>query len=155
MSEVLKVGVIEDFMPANPRSESGGHVLRIDGELDIYTWNPDRGWYEDSRGRWIHPADMLTDGDEYLGQLMKAGEIEALRAALHAEKVTSHERMVDRSILRGAVTQAAQQFEFYEEQHRAKGTPEADAKADVNKDLAARMRAALNITEGADGNLGA
>jgi hypothetical protein len=41
------------------------------------------------------------------------------------------------------VTKAAQQFEFYAEQHAAKNTPEADAKAQVNRDLAAEMRAGV------------
>ena len=34
---------------------------------------------------------------------------------------------------------SAKQFRFYEGQHRAKGTPEADEKAQVNADLAARI----------------
>ena len=39
------------------------------------------------------------------------------------------------------VLKSAQQFEFYALQHEAKGTPEADAKAKVNRELAAECRA--------------
>lgn len=45
--------------------------------------------------------------------------------------------------LRQVVKRCRDQFLFYETQHRAKGTPEADAKADVNRDLAALCTAAL------------
>lgn len=40
-----------------------------------------------------------------------------------------------------AVTEAANQFRFYERQHRAKKTPEAEAKAEVNRELAERFEA--------------
>lgn len=43
--------------------------------------------------------------------------------------------------LLAAVEEAAAQFRFYEEQHRAKGTPEADKKAEVNNELATRLEA--------------
>lgn len=36
------------------------------------------------------------------------------------------------------------QFLFYEQQHRAKATPEADAKADVNREFAALCTAVLH-----------
>jgi hypothetical protein len=39
--------------------------------------------------------------------------------------------------------QAAAKFEFYEQQHRAKGTADADAKAEVNRKMAADIRALL------------
>lgn len=48
--------------------------------------------------------------------------------------------------LREAVTRAAAQFSYYEQQHRAKGTADADAKADTNRDMAAMLRAALGET---------
>lgn len=41
------------------------------------------------------------------------------------------------------LTTCAQQFEFYEQHHRAKGTPDADAKANVNRALADSVRALL------------
>lgn len=43
---------------------------------------------------------------------------------------------------------AAGQFRFYERQHRAKGTPEADAKAEVNAALAAEIEAVIAVAEG-------
>ena len=45
--------------------------------------------------------------------------------------------------LRGLLAEAAAQFRFYEQQHRAKGTPESDDKAAVNADYAKRIERAL------------
>lgn len=42
-----------------------------------------------------------------------------------------------------AVDEAARQFRFYETQHRAKKTPDADVKAEVNRDLAERFEALI------------
>lgn len=47
-----------------------------------------------------------------------------------------------------ALRKAADQFVSYERQHRAKGTPEADAKADVNAEMAAMCLAAIRKAEG-------
>lgn len=52
------------------------------------------------------------------------------------------EPIPDAVAMRGALTAAAEQFEFYEQQHRAKGTPESIDKAEVNRKMAARMRSA-------------
>lgn len=40
-----------------------------------------------------------------------------------------------------ALAEAAEQFRFYQAQHEAKGTPEADAKAEVNRSMAERYEA--------------
>ena len=48
------------------------------------------------------------------------------------------------TLLRAAVEKARDQFLFYEEQHRAKHTEDADRKADVNKELALEMQTALD-----------
>lgn len=42
-----------------------------------------------------------------------------------------------------ALGRAAAQFDFYAEQHSAKRTPDADAKAQTNRDMAEACRAAL------------
>jgi hypothetical protein len=42
---------------------------------------------------------------------------------------------------------SAEQFRFYEKQHRAKGTPEADGKAEVNRELAEKIEAHLPTLE--------
>lgn len=44
---------------------------------------------------------------------------------------------------RGALGKAADQFDFYAAQHAAKGTPEAEAKARTNREMAAMCRAAM------------
>lgn len=53
-----------------------------------------------------------------------------------AEKI---ERALREEMLADAVTKAAAQFRFYEEQHRAKGTPDGAVKADVNRQLAEEL----------------
>lgn len=51
--------------------------------------------------------------------------------------------MSGRAVAELALLKAAAKFAFYAEQHAAKGTPEADAKAEVNRGMFADMRAAL------------
>lgn len=46
------------------------------------------------------------------------------------------------------VAKAAAQFRYYEQSHRAKGTPDADAKADVNAALAAECETLLAQARG-------
>lgn len=45
--------------------------------------------------------------------------------------------------LRRLLVTAAKQFRFYEEQHRAKKTPDADAKAEVNRAMAQKLEDAI------------
>lgn len=45
--------------------------------------------------------------------------------------------------LRLLLVGAAKQFRFYEEQHRAKKTPDADAKAEVNRAMAQKLEDAI------------
>lgn len=52
----------------------------------------------------------------------------------------ANNRYHDRNVaLSSALLTAVRQFRFYEAQHRAKGTPDADRKADVNQMLAHRL----------------
>ncbi|MBD3762608.1 hypothetical protein [Rhizorhabdus sp.] len=57
-----------------------------------------------------------------------------------ADEMLQAARLVE---LEGLVREFGEQFRFYEASHRAKGTPDADAKADVNDMLASRAEAAL------------
>ncbi len=41
------------------------------------------------------------------------------------------------------LAKSGEQFRFYEKQHRAKGTPDADAKAEVNRELAEEIEKCL------------
>lgn len=50
------------------------------------------------------------------------------------------------SVRAEALTKCEVQFLDYESQHRAKGTPEADAKAKVNADMAAMIDTVLDNT---------
>ena len=57
-----------------------------------------------------------------------------------ADLLDANNRMHDRNVrLSSAIMAAVIQFRFYEAQHRAKGTPEADAKAEVNRQLAEQL----------------
>lgn len=58
--------------------------------------------------------------------------------ALPGSAADAIERMVN------ALTLCRDQFADYERQHRAKGTPEADAKAQVNAGMVAMIEDALN-----------
>lgn len=52
----------------------------------------------------------------------------------------ANNRYHDRNVaLSSGLLAAVQQFRFYERQHRAKGTPDADRKADVNQMMAHRL----------------
>lgn len=57
--------------PARPEQDSTGHVIRLDGDAlpAIYNWSAGRQWFEDEGGRWVAPADLVKDGDHYLGQI--------------------------------------------------------------------------------------
>lgn len=48
------------------------------------------------------------------------------------------------STFRELLAMSARQFRFYEKQHRAKGTLEADSKAEVNAKIAEEIETALN-----------
>lgn len=50
---------------------------------------------------------------------------------------------VSPEMVQTALEQAARQFGFYEQQHRAKGTPESDEKASVNHEMKLLMERAL------------
>lgn len=55
--------------------------------------------------------------------------------------------MDEADVLRDAVVIARNEFRRYAELHRAKGTPDGDAKAAHNEALQARMDEALNFSD--------
>lgn len=59
--------------------------------------------------------------------------------ALAAERDALRERL---RLAEAALSRAAGQFDFYEQQHRAKGTEDGARKAEVNREMAAMCRAA-------------
>lgn len=69
-----------DGRPKNPEQDSEGHVWRVDGDLDIFSWVAARQWYEDRRGRWAMPADLIADNDVYYGQIITPAERNQLRS---------------------------------------------------------------------------
>jgi hypothetical protein len=68
-----------DGRPQNPERDSEGHVWRVDGDLDIFSWVAERQWYEDRRGKWATPADLIADNDVYYGQIITPAERNQLR----------------------------------------------------------------------------
>lgn len=70
----------------------------------------------------------------------------ALADLMLEERSVDHDAPPD---LLAVAKMAAAQFDFYAEQHEAKGTPESAAKAQVNRAKAAECRAAIAKAEGA------
>lgn len=62
----------------------------------------------------------------------------ATAASLASEEQSRIERLEE------VVREAIDTFEFYEQNHRAKGTPESDKKADRNREMADKLIAALD-----------
>jgi hypothetical protein len=63
--------------PLNPEQDSEGHVWRVDGVMEIYKWVASKQWYEDQRGFWVAPDQLIADGDEYFGRIVTPAEVEA------------------------------------------------------------------------------
>ena len=80
-----------------------------------------------------------------LNLIIDRGGVPVLRVVAELRDENSR-LLAEAARLREAVTRAAAQFDYYEQQHRAKGTSDADAKADTNRDMAAMLRAALGET---------
>lgn len=59
-------------LPAYPERDSQGHVIRVDGLIDIFSWNAKSRIFEDAKGRWVAPAELVNDGDQYLGMIVNA-----------------------------------------------------------------------------------
>ena len=75
-----------------------------------------------------------------LDDAMTLGAVSTLDQRREADLLDANNRMHERNVrLSSAIMAAVIQFRFYEAQHRAKGTPEADAKAEVNRQLAEQL----------------
>jgi hypothetical protein len=64
-------------VPLNPEQDSEGHVWRVDGVTGIYKWVAENQWYENQRGIWVMPNDLIADGDTYFGRVVTPAEVEA------------------------------------------------------------------------------
>jgi len=126
--------------PTNtPDVREGGHTP---GPWAYRTGMPyDWGWVTDAEGGFIAQAkDPAARDDETLSRHRTAKtDPWAANACLIASAPD----------LLALARVSAAQFRFYEQQHRAKGTPEADAKAEVNRELAERIEAAISAATGA------
>ena len=71
-----------------------------------------------------------------------AGALEKLTALFTPDEMLAEAADPDLTGMRAALIAAAEQFEFYEQQHRDKGTPQSLDKAEVNRKMADRMRSA-------------
>lgn len=75
-----------------------------------------------------------------LDDAMTLAAVSTLDQRREADLLDANNRAHERNVrLSSAIMAAVIQFRFYEAQHRAKGTPEADAKAEVNRQLAEQL----------------
>lgn len=73
-------------VPLSPEQDSEGHVVRVDGRIDVYRWSSANQWFEDRKGRWVAP-DQFEDCDEWLGQIITPAEVEAREQAARQEGI--------------------------------------------------------------------
>lgn len=66
---------------------------------------------------------------------------DARSQAAHLQKIWAHFKAVEEA--KGLLHESATQFRYYETNHRAKDTPEATVKAEVNRMLAEKIEGAL------------
>ncbi len=64
-------------VPLNPEQDSEGYVWRVDGVMDIHKWVAKNQWYENQRGFWVTPDQLMADGDTYLGRIVTPDEMDA------------------------------------------------------------------------------
>jgi hypothetical protein len=64
-------------VPMNPEQDSEGHVWRVDGVMDIHRWVAKNQWYENQRGFWVTPDQLIADGDTYFGRIVTPAEVDA------------------------------------------------------------------------------
>lgn len=71
LHECMPPKIVGDWngYPLNPHKDSDGHVLRVDGCIDIYSWDAASQWWTDPKGRWVSPNEVVRDCDTYIGQL--------------------------------------------------------------------------------------
>ena len=75
-----------------------------------------------------------------LDDAMTLAAVSTVDQRREGDLLDANNRMHERNVrLSSAIMAAVIQFRFYEAQHRAKGTPEADAKAEVNRQLAEQL----------------
>ena len=84
---------------------------------------------------------------EFADRTVLTGKAAALLATHLMPLIEAHTR-ARVAQLEGACEAAAEQFDFYAEQHRQKQTPDGDHKEKVNREFAAKMRQALGGSDG-------
>jgi predicted HAD superfamily Cof-like phosphohydrolase len=110
------------------------------------TQHPEPGLLENLEGphEWGYRDPVEGGFIEDLAPFKGAERIRELEKQLaDAKEEIAQLQSPDLEKLRYAVDRSAEQFEYYEQQHKAKETPEADAKAEVNRQLADMCRKAL------------
>jgi hypothetical protein len=81
-------------VPFNREQDSEGHVVRVDGCIDVYRWSGANQWFEDRKGRWVAP-DQFEDSDEWLGQIITPEEVAACEQAARREGMEEAARIVE------------------------------------------------------------
>lgn len=111
-------------------------VLVLDSRMDLLATSGHRP------GR----VDELLEANNRMHERVTAmaNELEAARAAQVNAETGKAWAMVSIANMANAMVLARDQFAEYERLHRAKGTPDADRKADVNRDMAAALQAVMD-----------
>jgi hypothetical protein len=81
-------------VPLNPEQDSEGYVWRVDGVMDIHKWAAKKQRYEDQRGFWVTPDQLIADGDEYFGRIVTPAEVEARIATARKDALEEAARVV-------------------------------------------------------------
>lgn len=128
-------------MPENPERDSKGHVLRVDGRIDVYRWDAKDQWFKDGKDRWVSPLDLVKDGDEYLGHIITPAD---LAARVEAERERAAKWCDDKEQTSRSYGSHADAYEIAARAIRALGpTPAFDAAIQAAREdgmeAAARM----------------
>ena len=126
---------MEDLNPAKRVTPRPGDRFVIETEHHLPSSAPAAIARYVAKSLGVSPDDVLVlDGG------MALSVVSPCDPRREADLLDANNRMHERNVrLSSAIMAAVIQFRFYEAQHRAKGTPEADAKAEVNRQLAEQL----------------
>lgn len=81
-------------VPLHPEQDTSGHILLVDGELDVYRWVAANQFFVDGRGLWVTPHELTQGVDKYLGRMHTPAEVASLVEAARREAFEQSIRLV-------------------------------------------------------------